>query len=122
MGDDQKPRMVLSTVTGVDEMYTIANEEYNVNYTVNSDHILTVVDIKTHKVCDVSLKWLLEYPELIGIRYKGFRVSVDLLGDKTRGDRIKFINDVFGVYKQYTTDNVVLKNTILTKVVLFMFI
>lgn len=113
VGDDQKPRVVLSTVTGIDEMYTITNSEYNVNYTVNSAHILTVIDVVTHTVCDISLKWLLEYPELVGIRYKGFRISVDLLGNKNRCDRMKFINNIFRQYKQYTTDNVILKNTIL---------
>ena len=113
IGDDGTPRLVLSTTRGVDEMYSIVNHDYNVNYTVNSDHILTLVDMETHKVCDVSLKWLLEHPELVGIKYRGFRTSVDVWGNKTRKERMEFLNTIFHQYQQFTTSNVILKNKIL---------
>lgn len=113
IGDDSKPRLVLSTTKGVDEMYSIVNHDYNVNYTVNSDHILTLVDVETHKICDVSLKWLLEHPELVGIKYKGFRTSIDVWGDKTRKERMEFLNNIFTQYQQFTTSDINLKNTIL---------
>jgi superfamily II DNA or RNA helicase len=113
IGDDLTPRTVLSTTKGVDEMYSIVNNDYNVSYTVNSDHILTVVDVETHKVSDVSLKWLLEHPELVGIKYKGFRISVDTWGKRTRKERVDFINSIFHQYQQFTTNDVHLKDTIL---------
>jgi len=113
VGDDGTPRIVLSTTKGIDEMYSIVNDDYNVKYTVNSDHILTVVDVETHKVCDVSLKWLLEHPEFVGINYRGFRTSLDVWGKKTREERMNFINSIFHQYQQFTTSDVALKNTIL---------
>lgn len=113
IGDDLTPRTVLSTTRGVDEMYSIVNEDYNVNYTVNSDHILTLIDVDTHKVSDISLKWLLEHPELVGIKYKGFRTCVDTWGKTTRKERMEFINNIFHHYQQFTTSDIVLKDKIL---------
>ena len=113
IGDDFTPRTVLSITRGIDEMYSITNDDYNVNYTVNSDHILTLVDVETHQVCDVSLKWLLEHPELVGIKYKGFRASLDVWGKQTRQERMNFINSIFHQYQQFTTNDVHLKNKIL---------
>lgn len=113
VGDDLTPRTVLSTIMGVDEMFNILNQDYNVKYTVNSDHILTLIDVETHKVCDISIKWLLEHPELVGIKYKGFRVSIDVLGTQSRDERMKFINDIFHQYQQFTTSDETLVNQIL---------
>lgn len=113
IGDDQQPRTVLSTTTGTDDMYTIKNLDYNVNYTVNSDHVLTLVDVTTHNIVDVSLKWLLEHPELMGIKYKGFRIPIDVLGNKTRDERMKYINQIFHQYNQFTTSDLQLAQNIL---------
>jgi superfamily II DNA or RNA helicase len=113
IGDDQQPRTVLSTTSGTDDMYSITNSDYNVEYTVNVDHILTLVDIETHKVCDVSLKWLIEHPELIGIKYRGLRVAIDKLGTRTRHERMTFLNGIFHQYQQFTTTNKQVKNDIL---------
>lgn len=41
MGDDSKPRTVLSTTKGQDEMFCV-NSEYDVSYNVNSEHILSL--------------------------------------------------------------------------------
>lgn len=113
IGDDLTPRTVMSTTRGVDEMYSIVNDDYNVHYTVNISHILTLVDVETHKVCDVSLKWLLEHPELIGIKYKGFRTCIDTWGKTTRDERMEFLNGIFHQYQQFTTSDVHLKDKIL---------
>jgi hypothetical protein len=57
MGDDQTPRTVLGVNNGVDEMYEITNE-YGTSYTVNSQHILSLVYSrqKTLKKFDYSYK------------------------------------------------------------------
>lgn len=39
MGDDSKPRIVLSLGSGIDEMYEIKSNKGE-SYTVNSEHIL----------------------------------------------------------------------------------
>lgn len=98
MGDDGNSRIVLSTVRGQDDMYSIINSEYNVHYTVNSEHILTLVNITTNKIEDIPLKYFLKNPSLIGIIYKGFRVSVDTIGNMTRNERMMKINQYFSYY------------------------
>lgn len=42
MGDDSKPRIVLSTCKGEETMY-IVNQKYGINYIVNESHILSLV-------------------------------------------------------------------------------
>lgn len=57
MGDDCKPRTVLSLGSGVDELYTV-HQEYGMQYTVNSDHILclrpcSVIAVDTETICSM---------------------------------------------------------------------
>ncbi len=100
MGDDGTPRYVLSTTTGTDEMYSIVNTAYHVSYTVNKEHILTLANVVTNTVEDVSLSWLLENQDLIGIQYQGFRSSVDMLYNLSRKERMDFINAHFGTRRR----------------------
>lgn len=58
MGDDYKPREVLSTTSGVDEMYTITQSN-GTKYKVNKPHILTLKDNNTDKSQDIPLSVLL---------------------------------------------------------------
>ncbi len=62
MGDDSTPRKVLSTTTGIDEMYKISNKKGD-TYTVNSKHILCLKSSYSFSIADrkdrksYSLKW-----------------------------------------------------------------
>jgi DNA mismatch repair ATPase MutS len=62
MGDDSTPRKVLSTTTGIDEMYKISNKKGD-TYTVNSKHILCLKSSYSFSIEDrkdrksYSLKW-----------------------------------------------------------------
>ena len=42
LGDDNKPRHILELHQGRNYMYTIYNDEYHINYTVNKDHRLAL--------------------------------------------------------------------------------
>ena len=54
MGDDSKPRKVLSLGRGKEEMYKIINKSDNTFYTVNKSHILSLKE--GEKIVDISLK------------------------------------------------------------------
>ena len=62
MGDDNKARNVLSVTKGYDDMYDIYQELGN-TYTVNSAHILSLIDINTNIKVDIELKEYLKLPD-----------------------------------------------------------
>ena len=45
-----------STVQGKDTLYTVYNDDFGVNYTVNSKHILTLYNMMTKQIEDVCIK------------------------------------------------------------------
>lgn len=55
MGDDSKPRNVLSLARGREQMYRIIQENGD-DYTVNSSHILSLYDPKFDKVVDIGVQ------------------------------------------------------------------
>ena len=60
MGDDCKPRKVLSITSGVERMYKII-QEAGKDYIVNRSHILTLTNSETKKIEDICLEnFLLE--------------------------------------------------------------
>lgn len=77
MGDDSTPRRVLSLAEGSDEMYTISNQDRDVEYTVNSEHILCLRENHGSVVHEITVKdWLSLSPER-RLRLKGYRVPID---------------------------------------------
>lgn len=54
MGDDNTPRKVLATSCGYDNMYLV-RQEYGDDYVVNGDHILTLYNLETKKLVDISV-------------------------------------------------------------------
>ena len=102
MGDDGTPRTVKSTTWGIGKMYTIRNDEYGVDYTVNGDHILTLVDTAFGKVIDVPMHTLLTTGDYAS-RYRGLRMAVDRWGERTRSMRMDCINNAFSSRTTYRT-------------------
>jgi hypothetical protein len=63
MGDDNSPRKILSLARGRDNMYKIIPEKGAV-YTVNSEHILCLKNIKElNNIIEIAVKDYLELPE-----------------------------------------------------------
>ena len=87
MGDDSKPRNVLSLGSGEDEMYEIISK--NESYTVNSEHILCLKvtnldDVKylpnsvdEKNVVEITVRDYLKLPDNIKNRLKGYKTGVD---------------------------------------------
>lgn len=113
MGDDNKPRHVLSTVFGYDEMYSVINSHYNVKYTVNSEHILTLVNMSTKRIEDVPIKYFIKNPQNI-IKYNGYRATIDFFDDEnlTRSKRMAKLNYYFKSFKYFETKSIDIKTEI----------
>jgi len=86
MGPDSKPRKVLSTTKGQDEMFEICQVKGE-NYTVNSDHILVLrngskpkvgrLNPKVGDTIEISVKDYVNKSNSFKNKYKGFKVSLD---------------------------------------------
>ena len=63
MGDDSKPREVLSLARGQEQMYRIS-QECGDDYIVNFSHILSLYNPKTNKIFDICVKDYLELPNI----------------------------------------------------------
>ena len=55
MGDDSTPRNILSLARGREQMYKVIQEQGN-DYVVNSSHILSLYNLKTNKIVDISIQ------------------------------------------------------------------
>ncbi len=108
MGDDSTPRIVKSVTSDQDKLYTIRNDDFHVNYTVNSHHILTLYNMLTNTIEDVQLS---EVFHKIPI-YRGIRTSVAHLKGKNIADRYKEINSYFKNVSTYTTIDENIKNNL----------
>ena len=75
MGDDSTPRRVLSLARGRDLMYEIKDSKGRDTYTVNSEHILTLMG-PDGNVIDISLKDYLSLSEDKRHLLKGFKVPI----------------------------------------------
>ena len=82
MGDDSKPRNVLSTTSGREQMYWIRQNK-GIDYRVNESHILSLKRSRTegpHKngdVLNINVKEFLEKSPKFKSNYKGYKVSVE---------------------------------------------
>ena len=76
MGDDSSPRTVLELGRGTDAMYTI-EQENGADYTVNSEHILTLINDDTDSIIDIEVCNFIKLPEAEQRKWRGFKVRVD---------------------------------------------
>lgn len=74
LGDDDKPRNVLSVCSGRDQMYEI-RQSRGMTYVVNEPHILSLYNPKTRDFIDVSVKEYLRDRDGMYKNYKGYRVG-----------------------------------------------
>lgn len=84
MGDDSKPRIVRSTTTGRELMYKITDKISGTNYTVNKSHILSLIDIDTKQIIDISVSDYLKHNRQD--RLFGYRVSIEYSKNKIELD------------------------------------
>jgi len=82
MGDDSKPRNVLSITNGQEQMYWVRQNKA-IDYRVNESHILSLKRSRTegpHKngdVLNINVKEYLEKTDKFKSNYKGYKVAVD---------------------------------------------
>ena len=75
MGDDSKPRNVLSICKGEDDMFEI-KQENGTHYTVNSAHILSLINKNDGKIIDISVTEFLDKTEEWKAIHTGYKVPV----------------------------------------------
>lgn len=76
MGPDSKPRRVLQTVSGVDDLVTITPNKGS-QWVCTKDHILTLVHTSKDKVIDISVDEYLKKNNKFKHCHKQFSVGVD---------------------------------------------
>jgi DNA polymerase III epsilon subunit-like protein len=75
MGDDSTPRNVLELGTGTDNLYDVI-DQYNHKYTVNSEHILCLIDPYNGSV-EIEVNNFLKLSTENQKLYKGYRTAVN---------------------------------------------
>lgn len=75
MGDDSKPRTVLSTCHGKEQMYKVVPRKGD-SYIVNESHILSLLS-STDKIVDINVKDYLNLPKSDQESLYGYRVKVE---------------------------------------------
>lgn len=112
MGDDSTPRRVDGLAQGVDDMYRV-DQKYGMSYTVNSEHILSLVHRNTGEKSEIAVKDYVKRKRNYKYLHQGYKVgwapknwdSVNRreltpymlgawLGDGTRGNSIITTGDV----------------------------
>lgn len=92
MGDDSKPRLVLSTCHGYDKLYRVLQEKAN-SYVVNSAHILTVKCVRTFmdflegEIYDIAIE---EYIKVPKDTFVGYSTGVDFQYQTTTYDPLVY--------------------------------
>ncbi len=119
MGDDSKPRNVLSTTTGTEQMYWVRQNKA-IDYRVNESHILSLKRSRTegpHKngdVLNINIKEYIEKTDKFKSNYKGYKVAVEFeekeLSKNKREEILqKYLNDKSfneGEYYQIKEENI----------------
>jgi hypothetical protein len=95
MGDDSTPRTVLSTCSGIDNMYKVIQSNGN-SYTVNEPHILSLKN-KENKTIDISVNNLLSISK--NIKYKGYKTALNF-----NTQYINFDPYIYGLNITHTND------------------
>ena len=109
MGDDSTPRNILSTTSGVEQMYDICLDVNNEKYTVNESHILSLKStadynnvIKQNNIIDISVKEYLDLPINIKNILYGYKVGVEFNKKKIETDPYLFGYWLISNNKTYT--------------------
>lgn len=87
MGDDSKPRTVLSTCSGTEQLYKV-KQKYGMDYIVNESHILSLKNnvnfsdkkrrrVFEEEIVDIDVKSYLSKSCLFKKHYKGYLVPVE---------------------------------------------
>ena len=76
MGDDSKPRSVLTLASGKDKMYDIISKNGD-KYTVNQEHILCLRKSENNDIKEISVKDYLQLNEKEKSLLKGYKVPID---------------------------------------------
>jgi ATP-dependent Lon protease len=85
IGDDNHPRIVMSTITGSDTMYKII-PEFSDSFICNSPHILTVHNEFTGLTLDIPLNEYMEKSEAWKTKHKLFYIPVEYQRQDTKND------------------------------------
>ena len=75
MGDDSKPRNILSTTKGKEKMYKI-QQSNGEDYVVNASHILSLRILDTEDIIDIPVKHYLCLPDHVKKLLRGYKVPV----------------------------------------------
>ena len=87
MGDDSTPRRVLSLASGEDMMFDVVPCRGGDTYTVNSEHILCLKDMRDGTVVEMTVTDYLALPAGTARLFKGYRAAaVTFAGEKFIGD------------------------------------
>lgn len=73
-GDDEKPRVVLSTCSGNDKMYRVSQNKGE-DYTVNAPHILVLKNTRSGGIEEITAEEFAKLPQEIRSIYKGYKLS-----------------------------------------------
>lgn len=76
MGDDSRPRRVLTLGRGIDMMYDIIPAKGGGPFRVNSEHILCL-KLNANYIIHMEVKEYLKLPNIVKKSLKGYRVAVD---------------------------------------------
>ncbi len=74
MGNDSKPRKVLSIARGREKMYWV-KQKSGINYRVNESHILSLKCAQTAQILNISVRDYLKQPAQTN--YKGYKTAVE---------------------------------------------
>lgn len=91
MGPDSKERTVLSTTTGIEQMYWVRQNK-GIDYRVNESHILSLKRSKTEKlqakgsIRNMSVSSILPHQSWVESRFKGYKVSVNFKNKPVKVD------------------------------------
>jgi hypothetical protein len=89
MGDDSKPREVLSLARGSDRMFKVIPSRSD-SFICNHVHILTLKDFITGEVVDIPIREYMECSSTFNRRKRLFRVAVDYPESETSQSPYKF--------------------------------
>jgi superfamily II DNA or RNA helicase len=75
MGDDSKPKKVLTLVRGYDDMYKVSQKKGD-SYTVNKEHIICLKSTN-NEIFEISVKNYINLPKDVKKNLKGYKVPVE---------------------------------------------
>ena len=97
MGDDSKPRNVLSITRGREQMYKIINMNDNSYYNVNASHILSLYDKNTNNIIDIELQDYLNLQQKDNLY--GYKKVIQFCEIKILFEPYYFANCIFDSYQ-----------------------